>query len=234
MAMVPIQPGTPLTTQAPATFPQTWTNPDANMALYEAANRQAYANVLTNPYFIQALATIGGALDPEGVPGALGTATKGMVSSRQAAKANATSIADANKRHKELIDTLNRVGGMTPKGQPGPSSIAMGPDGGMTIKIDSTNPIKPAPPPAAPNRDTQSSTPTAPVREQVIYDGPDPGAVSGEGVAISPATPITPQGAPTGPPTGAAYGSMRTNAPVYRPSDAIPFYQAPLRSAPRR
>lgn len=215
-----------------------WTNPEANMALYNATNATAPQNLFNNPYFIQALGGLAEGLDPQGVGGTMGKAATAFSKSRQAAKANETAIADSNKRHQELIAALARHGGMTPKGTPGPTSVSMGPDGSISMKIDSNNPVVPAPPPKAPDRDTTSSQPGgAAVPETLPRMSSAIQARSGyDANAPSPMELIPPsalQRQRLGPVPATNVGPTRSSA-YNQLTDIIPFYQAPLRSRPVR
>jgi hypothetical protein len=206
-----------------------WTRPDIDMSLYDATNQSALQNVITNPYFIQALASIGEGLDPQGVGGALGRQAKGAVSSRQAARANERAIADTNARHKELIRALGYHGGMTPKGTPGPSSASMGADGSMTIKIDPQTPVEIKPPPSASNRDTQTSVPLGSMATIKTTQGYDASAPSP--MELAPPEAVRKQ--QLGPVPATAIGPTRSQS-YNNLTDIIPFYQAPLRSQRRR
>ena len=210
--------------QASTNMYGTWNNPNANMGLYEAANKPAYLNVLENPYFLQTLASVGESLDPEGVGGALGRTAKGQISSRQAAKANMASVADSNARHRAIIDVLERHGGMTPQGEPGPYSISMGKDNTLTMKL---NPDLPAPevkpPPRAVDRDTQSSVPTAPVQQRSGYDANAPSVME-----LAPPEAVRRQ--QLGPVPATSVGPTRSLSYSGPATSVIPFYQAPLRS----
>ena len=100
---------------------------------------------LEDPFVQQSMATLGIALDPEGVGGHIGQAAKGMISSRQAAKANV----------KGLADTL------TPPGVPGPTSVERNKDGSTTITGDYPNtPVTPTVPRAqqVPDREILGET----------------------------------------------------------------------------
>lgn len=213
---IPVKPGTPLTTQTPVTVPSAYTDPNANMSIYDPTNQPAINNIISNPYFIQALAAIGTGLDPQGVGGALGASANRTVSSRQAARANAQARADENKRHEEMMGAIRLLGGMSPRGMEGPYGLEAKPDGSFIIKMDPRVPVKPAAPPSAPAPNTQTSTPpTAPSRD--IRSSVPTG-----GVSISPSVPIE---APQRPATQPIAPGRQS---ALRPSDLLPFYRAPL------
>lgn len=229
-----------------------WTNPNANLDIYKATNVPAYQNILQNPYFIQALATAGESLDPEGPAGYLGRAAKSMVSSRQAARANELAITDDNKRYNELKDKLDLLGGITPKGMPGASGVSMGADGSWNIKMDSQTPVQVKPAPKAPDRDTSTSIPQGAMQSAQATQAPQPLLTTpsaGAPVATAPVAPVQQSSgydasAPSpmelappsavrrqrlGPVPATSIGPTRSQS-YGNVTDIIPFYQAPLRS----
>lgn len=212
----PIQPGTPMTVQAPTTIPSTYTAPGANLAIYNATNQPAINNILGNPYFIQALAAAGTALDPQGTGGNLGAAANKMVASRTAARANAQARADENTRHEEMMDAIRSLGGMSPRGMQGPYGLEAKEDGSFVIKMDPRSPVKPAAPPSAPAPNTQTSTPPAASNRDTRSSAPTGGVSISPPVSIeAPQQPVPRQVVP-----------QRQSA--IRPSDLLPFYRAPL------
>lgn len=109
------------------------------------------AEILADPNFQSLLAGIGARLDPEGVGGALGGATTQFIQSRAAQNAvtkqdeqrqtsNDLAVAmmlpEGEQKTFFLNRAMNRLGGLTPKGQPGVTGLTMGPDGSATLKMD--------------------------------------------------------------------------------------------------
>ena len=87
--------------------------------------------VLSDPNFINLLAGVGAGLDPEGVGGAIGKATQGMIQNKQMGKA----VAKQDQRWQALIEAMNggKVGKATLKEDgKGGTTITLGaPEGGL-------------------------------------------------------------------------------------------------------
>jgi hypothetical protein len=87
------------------------------------------------------LAGAGQKLDPQGVGGALGGATGAYLQSNIAAERAQKQEASQNEQRKMLTDVLARMAdpngnALTPKGQPGPTSVSANPDGSLKILAD--------------------------------------------------------------------------------------------------
>jgi hypothetical protein len=104
---------------------------------------KSFLEILRDPGTQNLLAGIGAKLDPTGVGGALGTTTVGYNQSRVAAQR----AEEQEKKRNEQMTMLTRVLGtmsgdnqtgnvITPKGQPGVTSIQAKPDGSLSINAD--------------------------------------------------------------------------------------------------
>jgi hypothetical protein len=102
------------------------------------------SRLLSDPGFQNLLAGVGQKLDPEGVGGALGGATIAYNQSQVAAKRAEAQEKQRNEQTSMLTDVLKRMSGtesvMTPKGQPGVTSIQTKPDGSLNINADVPGP----------------------------------------------------------------------------------------------
>ena len=98
-----------------------------------------FLGLLANPAFQNLLAGIGAGLDPKGVGGAIGNATIGYNKSRQAQAALASPEAARAAYLDKLKETL---GGFTPKGEAGVTSLGVAPDGSVNIKLDPPIPTR--------------------------------------------------------------------------------------------
>lgn len=109
------------------------------MAEVAAANPTAagaswsFSKMLADPNFQLLLANMGKAADPEGAGGVIGGAAANMISSKAAQGALEKREAQRQAQIKQLIDTL---GGVTPKDQPGVTSIKRTPSGGVAFDLD--------------------------------------------------------------------------------------------------
>lgn len=91
------------------------------------------SGMLADPNFQLALANMGTAADPEGTGGTIGKAAANLISS----KAAQTAVEKRDKSRQTQIDMLvSALGGLTPKDQPGITSLSRTPSGGLKIDYD--------------------------------------------------------------------------------------------------
>lgn len=91
------------------------------------------AKLFKDPNFLQLLSGIGGALDPQGFAGALNQVNQQYLRDQAARKAFGNRSGQRNSMTQEAI---NALGGMTPKGQPGVTSMSMTPSGSLKLEVD--------------------------------------------------------------------------------------------------
>lgn len=138
------------------------------------AEARSFLDLLGDRNFQNLLAGFGARLDPEGVPGALGTSLIGYNKAVVGAERAARNEARQNTQTQMLQDIIDGFGELTPSGTPGPTKIEAT-DSGVKAEID--GPVAPivqqqTPPSTTP---TQAPAPTTP---------------------IAPATNVQPPGAP--------------------------------------
>ena len=90
------------------------------------------AKLFNDPNFVNLLAGIGAKLDPQGVGGALGTSTIAFNQAKAAQAAGAKTIANNARLMRSYEKVATRLGGMTPPGVEGATSLRVNKDGSYT------------------------------------------------------------------------------------------------------
>lgn len=132
------------------------------------ADAASVLDLFSNPNFQSLLAGIGAKLDPQGVGGALGTATQQYVQSLAAQKALAQQETARQQQRQDVQDLIRAhmrsLGGITPPGEGGLNSVKIGPDKIMydfqLPPLPNLGPTTPTPTPASPTPATAGAPST--------------------------------------------------------------------------
>ncbi len=148
-------------------------------------------NLFTNPDFQSLLAGIGARLDPKGAGGALGGAAQQYLNQQALQKTAARTQTIQDRRHADILAALDRVGGITPKGQPGGDTISRNDDGSLKVTsthlpVDSTQ-VSAAAPQAAGDYSTAIPAGTPPITSTPVSP-----TIPASGVSTSPQTSTLP------------------------------------------
>ncbi len=148
-----------------------------------------FLGLLSDPNFQSLLAGVGARLDPQGVGGALGGATQGYLNQKALQKTAKEKENQQNIRHADILSALDRVGGITPKGQQGGDTISRNDDG--SLKVTSTHipdaPISTEAPQAPGDYSTAIPAGTPPITSTPVSP-----AIPAAGVSTSPQLGTTP------------------------------------------
>jgi len=126
-----------------------------------------FLKLLGDPNFQSTLGGVGQALDPEGFGGRLGAVAQQGIQ----AKATQQAVGEQNKQRNELqtllLAAIDKLSGVTPKGQEGVTGFKVDANGNATIDFTPTT-ITPQPPTSGPPTQaaTPSTTATTPVGPQ--------------------------------------------------------------------
>ena len=105
-----------------------------------------FLDLLGDANFQQLLAGVGSSLDPEGVGGALGKATIAYTRNKAAQSLAAKQLDESRSDRQELRDyhrtLIDKLGGITPAGQPGVNSLKPTRTGSLSLDVDSPDPAR--------------------------------------------------------------------------------------------
>lgn len=123
-------------------------------------------NLFSNPNFYRILGEVAQGIPNNGIGTALGATGSKAIGAIQQQKSLEKADIERQQRNKALIEAL---GGYSPKGQPGVTSVKVGPDGNLIVDLNPTTPD---------NQDELPAISPSPSPPQAVYPNPgnNPGA----------------------------------------------------------